>query len=111
MIKIVSSTGVRILSLGNARAMAIWPFVILKDHALLDDAQLIRHEQIHLRQQLELGIIPFYIWYLLDYVAGRLQGMNHMTAYHHIRFEKEAYANDANENYLSQRRAYNFLSF
>ena len=111
MIKVVSSTAVKILSLGNAQAMAIWPFILVSDRSLLQKTQLMRHESIHLRQQLELGIIPFYIWYLLDYMAGRLQGMSHSDAYLNIRFEKEAYANDAIENYLTERKTYNFLSF
>ena len=63
---------------------------------------LINHERIHLRQQLELLVILFYIIYLAELV--RLK--NHQAAYLAIRFKKEAYQNETNLNYLDQRKSW-----
>ncbi|MCC5946163.1 MAG: hypothetical protein JJT94_14630 [Bernardetiaceae bacterium] len=85
-------------------AMALFPFVLLKHAHYKSNKVLLNHEKIHLRQQLELGIILFYILYLAHYIIGRLQGKNHDTAYRHICFEKEAYQNEKNLNYLKYRK-------
>ncbi len=66
----------------------------------------IRHEKIHLQQQLELGILPFYILYGLFYALNRLRGMGHNIAYRQIIFEIEAYACDATPGYLEKRKPY-----
>jgi len=85
----------------RARAMAFFPFVILASDAEPDE-ELINHERIHLRQQLELLIIPFYIWYLIEY---------HTKGYYNVSFEKEAYDNDANLNYLKTRKLFGFIKY
>lgn len=70
---------------------------------------LINHERIHLRQQLELMIIPFYIWYCIEFLYYLFIFKNKQTAYHSISFEKEAYRHEADLNYLKNRPFYNFL--
>jgi hypothetical protein len=62
------------------------------------------HEFIHFRQQIELLIIPFYILYLLNYLINLTRYHNHIEAYRNILFEREAYENDINLSYLSERR-------
>lgn len=86
---------------GGIRALAFWPFIILPSDTVVDDI-LINHEKIHLRQQLELFIIPFYIWYL--YSLYRYGYMN-------ISFEKEAYANESDLYYLKRRKRYSFMKY
>ena len=83
------------------RALAFWPFIIMPRSTIID-AELINHEKIHLRQQLELGVIPFYIWYI---IALRRKG------YWSISFEKEAYANENNLNYLKERSIFVFRRY
>ena len=51
----------------NYVGVTLWPFIVLKEDSLKEDHALVNHERIHLRQQLELFIIPFYIWYLLEW--------------------------------------------
>lgn len=85
-------------------AITLWPFVIFREKGFKHDAVIINHEKIHLRQQLELLIIPFYIIYLSEYVWGLLKYKNHNEAYRAISFEKEAYRNEKNMNYLEQRK-------
>ena len=43
--------------------LTIFPFIFLKVNDFKDDYVLINHEKIHLKQQLEILIIPFYLVY------------------------------------------------
>ncbi len=43
------------------------PFLILKNKDLKNNLNLINHERIHLIQQLELLIIPFYFIYVIEF--------------------------------------------
>ena len=74
--------------------MAIWPFVLLKRKELKNDDIFMNHEKIHLRQQLELLLILFYIWYSLEFLWRLFQYQNSHTAYRNISFEREAYQNE-----------------
>lgn len=89
--------------------MALYPFIILRSKGGVHFQRLLNHERIHLRQQAELLIIPFYIWYLMAYLFNRLKGMSHGTAYRSIIFEREAYKHDADPAYLANRPRWAFL--
>ncbi len=91
--------------------MALFPFVLIKHKHYVLNERLINHERIHLRQQLELLIIPFYIWYLAEYLWLRLRGMKHKQAYYAISFEREAYAREYDLDYLQYRPLWNFLNY
>jgi hypothetical protein len=88
----------------------MFPFIIVARKELRNDTVFMNHERIHLRQQLELLIIPFYIWYLLEYLILRFK-YNHQQAYRNIVFEKEAYQKESDLDYLKQRKLWNFTSF
>lgn len=91
--------------------ITLWPFVILRHQALRVDVVLMNHERIHLRQQLELLIIFFYIWYIVEYAYRLFQYKDRRTAYRNISFEREAYANERDLNYLKKRPFWNFLKY
>ena len=87
--------------------MALFPFILVRYPN--PSPALLNHERIHLRQQLELGILPFYIWYGLEYLIRRFQHRDHYTAYRSISFEQDAFAHDADLTYLNARRWWAFL--
>ncbi|MDB0600340.1 hypothetical protein PL373_04115 [Tenacibaculum maritimum] len=89
-------------------AMAIFPFIFFRKKEYINPKRL-NHEKIHLRQQLELLIIPFYIWYGLEFLVKWIKLKNSKKAYYNISFEKEAYKNEHNLNYLKNRKFYSFL--
>jgi hypothetical protein len=89
--------------------MALFPFILFRFKGMSD--RMIRHEQIHLRQQLELLILPFYIWYLLEYFIQRIKGKNHHQAYMGISFEREAYKHDSDSVYLKARSFWAHLKY
>lgn len=95
----------------KVNAMALFPFILVRQKQLKYDAQLIRHETIHFRQELELLIIPFYILYLLNYLINLLRYRDHNKAYFNIAFEREAYAYEADSNYLKTRPFWAWVKF
>lgn len=84
--------------------ITLWPFVLCKT-AYPDDI-LLNHERIHLRQQIELLVLPFYIIYLAEWLFYFVQYGNVWKAYRQISFEKEAYAKESNLDYLKSRKWY-----
>ena len=83
--------------------MALFPFILLEKEAFRHNKVLIHHETIHLRQQLELLIVPFYVLYGLNYLVNLFVYRDHYRAYRNICFEREAYAHERNLNYLKKR--------
>lgn len=106
---IVSSFLLKLLTGRFATAITIWPFIFIRKSEMKKDEVLINHEKIHLRQQLELLILFFYLWYGFEYFFYRLKGFNSKIAYRMIRFEKEAYRNESNLQYLKTRKWFAFL--
>ncbi|MEH1007192.1 hypothetical protein VDP25_05550 [Winogradskyella sp. ECml5-4] len=91
--------------------MTIFPFMILKTTSLKGDAVLINHEKIHLKQQLELLILPFFIIYVFEFLWRLIQYKNWDLAYRNISFEREAYAKEKDLEYLKTRPSYNVVNY
>ena len=72
--------------------------------------EIINHERIHLQQQIELLIIPFYLWYIIHFLINYFKYKNWEKAYQNIIFEKEAYNNENDLNYLKKRKRYAFIT-
>jgi cell division protein FtsB len=101
----------RFLLRKNFLGLTLWPFVILKYKELRSDEVFLNHERIHLRQQLEMLILPFYIWYLIEFIVRLIQYKNGKLAYRNISFEREAYTNEKDLQYLNRRSFWKFLTF
>ncbi|TAI48118.1 hypothetical protein [Flagellimonas allohymeniacidonis] len=95
----------------NYVGLSLWPFIILKEDGLKKDTVLINHERIHLRQQRELLIIPFYLWYMAEWILRTLLYLDSYRAYQNISFEREAYANEKDSEYLSKRKTFGFMDY
>ena len=95
----------------NYVGLSLWPFIIVKETHHKSDPVLINHERIHLRQQGELFIVFFYLIYLTEWVLRTLLYLNSYRAYQNISFEREAYANECNFDYLVQRKRFAFLDY
>lgn len=72
---------------------------------------ILNHENIHTAQMKELGYIFFYIFYLLEGAARIIQYRSYRTGYLNISFEREAYANQYNPDYLKTRKHYSFIKY
>ena len=85
--------------------------------------RLVNHESIHTAQMRELLFIVFYAWYVVEWLfrllfalitlyraeSGKV-GKHFYQTYLDISFEKEAYNNQDNFEYLANRRHFAFLS-
>ena len=91
--------------------ITIWPFVIMRHKVLKDNLVFMNHEKIHLRQQIELLVLPFYLWYLLEFIIRLFQYKNWDLAYRNISFEREAYTNEKDLNYLKKRPFWSFRNY
>ena len=93
-------------------AMTIYPFIFVKKkYRYMFNDKDIRHETIHSKQQIELLIIIFFIWYLLEYIFRIFQYWNLNKAYRNICFEREAFANENNKEYLDNRKLFSFIKY
>lgn len=72
---------------------------------------LLNHERIHIRQQLELLILPFFVLYIGEWLILVWKYKNRDRAYRNISFEKEAYSQANNLNYLRQRKPYYWIRY
>ena len=93
------------------RGMAVFPFVVVKYSFDKTNDTFVNHEKIHLRQQLEMLILPFFIWYFLEFLIRLIQYKNKDLAYRNISFEREAYSNETDINYLKNRSYFQFLRY
>ena len=84
------------------RGIALFPFIFVIPDASDRD---ILHEKIHIRQQLEMLIIPFYIWYGLEFLIRRYIQQD-KKAYINLSFEREARYSSIWPSYLQERKAY-----
>lgn len=91
--------------------MALFPFILIRDKQKAENSVLINHESIHIRQQLELLIIFFYVWYGLEYLIRWIATGSKMEAYRNISFEKEAYAFQHDQKYLNKRKFWSHISW
>ena len=93
------------------RSLTFFPFVFLLQKEDKVNRVLVNHEKIHIRQQIELLVLPFYVWYGTEFLIRYFQYKNWSTAYRNISFEREAYSNEKNLNYLKQRGLFSFLQY
>ena len=78
------------------KAITIWPFIFIRKDCSFNSTDF-NHERIHLRQQLELLFIHFYIRYFIEWI---------FKVYKNISFEKEAYTYEEDLGYLKRRKIF-----
>ena len=83
----------------------------LRDPSWLKERD-INHERIHTAQQREMLFVVFYIVYFLEYLFRLVQyRFKSFKAYMNISFEREAYANQNDLDYLGHRHWYSWLKY
>lgn len=92
----------------NCIGFAFYPFVVVKNNA---SDFTINHEKIHIRQQKEMFVIFFYLVYGLNFIYNLFLYKDSYKAYRNIIFEREAYQNEKNLNYLKERKPFAFLKY
>jgi hypothetical protein len=108
---IVSTFLTRMFSLGRGQAVVVFPFIFLANVHLKSNQTLLQHEKIHYRQAIEMLVVGFYLWYLIEFVIRYVQYKNWDTAYRAISLEKEAYTQEKTPKYLHNRGFWAFKSY
>ena len=91
--------------------LTLFPFIIIRHKGDRDDRVLIHHERIHIRQQAEMLVIPFFLWYGIEFILRWIRYRSIALAYKNISFEREAYANEKDPEYLKTRPFWRFVKF
>jgi hypothetical protein len=93
------------------RGLTVSPFVVLRERNAQDYLVLMNHERIHLRQQIELLVLPFFVLYGLDYLVKLIRYRDKNLAYRNVVFEQEAYENENDLEYLKSRSFWRFMEY
>ena len=86
-------------------AINLFGLLFCKKDAKINDV-IVNHESIHTSQMKEMLYIPFYLWYVTEWLIKLLFKGN---SYRNISFEREAYDNQYNFNYLKERKHYSWI--
>jgi len=100
---------VSFITFGWAAGITLAPFGVYIKEKYLTDKRMINHESIHWKQQLEMLIIFFYLWYVIEWIIRIF--VNGSKAYKSLSFEREAYQNDDNLEYLKTRKRFSWLKY
>ena len=89
----------------------LFPFIVLGKKDYKQNKVILNHEYIHIRQAIELLVIPFYLLYLIEFLIRLITTRSKFEAYRQISFEQEAYSNDVDLLYLKKRSPYSFVKY
>lgn len=93
------------------RGISLWPFVVLRNKKDAQDPVFLNHERIHLKQQMELLVLPFYVLYISEFLIRYFLYGNAYKAYYNISFEREAYRNEFDLIYCKRRKFWAFRDY
>jgi len=112
---IVSGTACKILkklfgfSIG---AVALFPFILVRDDEILNNREYINHESIHIRQYIETLIVGLLIIGFVQYLYALVMlRKSRIHAYYYMSHEQEAHQNDQNLLYLKQRKWFSYYKY
>lgn len=94
---------------GYAAITLVWLLIVR--YGVTITQTIVNHEEIHSEQQKEMLILPFFIWYGLEFLFRLCQYRNWSKAYRNISFEREAYSNQDNIAYLGNRKHFAWFNY
>lgn len=97
------------------KAVNIFGILFVRKNAVISDVD-INHESIHTEQMKEMLYIFFYLWYAIEWFIklfkyGDGSKSNGNSAYRNISFEREAYSNESDVNYLESRKRFAWWNY
>lgn len=81
-------------------AITLYPYVFFAEKK--PSHSTFTHEYVHCEQVEIYGWFQFYLSYLVYYIAGRIQGLGHDSAYVGIPYEEDAYTLESRAYYLEK---------
>ena len=88
------------------KGITLWPYIFVSDKEHLENKRLIAHEKVHLQQQLEMFIVPFYLWYGIEFLVRYIKCRDKKIAYRNLSFEREARMVNQSLYYPENRKLY-----
>lgn len=100
----------KIIPFPGYKAINLFGVLFARQNAILKEKDL-NHESIHTEQIKETLFIFFYIWYILEFLFKWVfcYSFEWKRAYRNISFEKEAFKNQDNLDYLKTRKHYAWI--
>lgn len=92
------------------KVLNLFGILFVRKDEMVDDID-INHERIHTAQMLEMLVVFFYLWYVVEYIIIRMFHRKQGDAYHDVSFEEEAYRNEIDFNYLYHRKYYAWIKY
>lgn len=97
--------------------ITLWPFIFIhpteeeyiKLYGTIRLEHTKVHESIHLKQQDEMLVIFFYLWYFFEWIIKLFKYGK--RAYMNLSFEREAYANSRYPEYLKIRKKFTWTKY
>lgn len=89
-------------------AINLFGILFVRKNIILTD-RMINHEEIHTAQMKELLYILFYVFYVIEWLIKLFK--YGLKSYNNISFEREAYQNESNMDYLEVRKKFGFLKY
>lgn len=99
----------------SIKGIMLFPFIIIKeryrDIPYFNKLKpiLINHETIHFKQAVEMLIIPFYIFYILEWIIKLFFYGN--KSYTNLSFEREANLYEKDLEYINNRKPYSWIKY
>ena len=101
----------KVIPFTGFKAINLFGVLFVRGDARIDEVT-INHERIHTAQLRELLYIFFYLWYVIEYLIRiPMYDFDIVQAYRNISFEREAYANDEDFEYLKSRKLFAFVRY
>lgn len=93
----------KIIPFGGKKCINLFGVLFVKEKVQLSEVDM-NHEAIHSEEMKDLLWIGFYLWYIIEWVVRLVQYRDCNKAYKNISFEREAYANQGNMDYIATRK-------
>lgn len=87
------------------KAINLFGILFAREGCKLSEEEL-NHEKIHTKQMQEMLYLPFYVWYVIEWIIRLFMKGN---AYRSIMFEREAYTYQGDLRYLEKRKHFPWL--
>ena len=88
-------------------AVTLYPYIFTRYSETASN--IINHEKIHCEQYKETLIIGYYFIFFINYIINWFYYLDVHKAYRNVLFEKEAYENMNNYDYLKYRRRFSWI--
>ena len=92
-----------IIPFSGFKAINLFGVLFVRNGKTLSEKDL-NHEAIHTAQMKELLYVGFYVWYFIEWLIELFHYKD--RAYRTNTFEREAYDNDDNLDYLNSRKRF-----